>query len=53
MSSDVWTDEQVRLMEVGGNTKMRTFLQRYDLETIQDINVRYTTKAVAYYRKKL
>ena len=32
---------------------MRTFLQRYDLETIQDINVRYTTKAVAYYRKKL
>ena len=32
---------------------MRTFLQRYDLETIQDIKVKYTTKAAAYYREKL
>ena len=32
---------------------MRTFLQRYDLETIQDLKVRYATKAAAYYREKL
>ena len=50
MKSDVWTEEQVRLMEVGGNTKLRTFLQRYDLETIKDVKVKYATKAADYYR---
>ena len=53
VKSDVWSEEQVRLMELGGNTKLRTFLQRYDLETIKDIKVKYATKAVAYYREML
>ena len=53
INSDVWTEEFLKLVEAGGNTKMRTFLQRYDLETIKDLKVRYATKAAAYYREKL
>jgi hypothetical protein len=36
----------------GGNEKLRSFLEQYNLEN-EDIKVKYNTKAADFYRKRL
>ena len=40
-------------MEEGGNTNFRVFLEKFDLYEIDDIKIKYKTKAAAYYRRML
>ena len=47
----MWTEKQLKLIEEGGNAKLREFFQKYDLDQIYDIKVKYNTKAADYYRR--
>ena len=48
---DMWTEKQLKLIEEGGNAKLREFFSKYDLDQIYDIKVKYNTKAADYYRR--
>ena len=41
------------MLEQGGNTRFSAFLKKFDLLQIQDLRIRYTTKAAEYYRQEL
>ena len=40
-------------MEEGGNSKLKAFLLTYNLDKLQDIKIKYQTKALDYYRRML
>lgn len=48
---DMWTEKQLKQIEEGGNAKLKSFFQTYDLNDVYDIKVKYNTKAADYYRK--
>ena len=48
---DMWTEKQLKLIEEGGNAKLKAFFQTYDLNEVYDIKVKYNTKAADYYRR--
>ena len=48
---DMWTEKQLKLIEEGGNQKLKAFFQTYDLNEVYDIKVKYNTKAADYYRR--
>lgn len=50
---DMWAEKQLKLMEEGGNTRFKAFLQTYLLDEIHDIKVKYNTKAASYYRRMI
>ena len=49
---DIWTEKQLSLMDKGGNDALNTFFVRFNLNT-EDINMKYTSRAALWYRKKL
>ena len=51
-SMDTWSNEQLKMMAMGGNKKLRDFFQSYDLNE-ESVEVRYTTRAAEYYRLQL
>ena len=53
LNLDMWTEKHLKLMEEGGNQKLKTFLQTYDLDEVQDIGIKYKSKAADYYRRML
>ena len=48
---DMWTEKQLKLIEEGGNAKLKAFFQTYELNDVYDIKVKYNTKAPDYYRR--
>jgi hypothetical protein len=42
---DMWTEKQLKLLEFGGNHKLRVFCEMYNLMSV-DIKLRYQTKAL-------
>jgi len=48
---DMWTEKQLKLIEEGGNAKLKAFFQTYELNDVYDIKVKYNTKAADYYRR--
>ena len=41
----------MKLIEEGGNAKLKAFFQTYDLNEIYDVKIKYNTKAADYYRR--
>jgi hypothetical protein len=50
---DSWTPQQLRLMAVGGNRKLRDFFARYQIYSGTAISFKYTTVAAKFYREAL
>ena len=48
---DMWTEKQLKLIEEGGNGKLREYFQTYELNDVYDIKIKYNTKAADYYRR--
>jgi len=53
VTMDQWTQEQVNIMKVGGNQRLKDFLITYEMP--EDINKKriYCSKLMNYYRKQL
>ena len=51
--ADVWTEKDVKLMEEGGNTRFKAYMKTYELDEIQDIVAKYSTKAADYFRRMI
>lgn len=49
LSMDAWSEKQLRLMALGGNKKLKNFLQMYDLNE-EPVQMKYSTQAGHYYR---
>lgn len=49
---DHWTEQQMALMNRGGNNKLRDFLEKYDFKQSEDLS-KYTSRAAQFYRCKL
>ena len=49
---DVWTDEEMIMMAMGGNSKLQEHLSKFDLmgEGSKDIVSRLRSRAAEYYR---
>ena len=47
----MWTEKQLKLIEEGGNGKLREYFQTYELNDVYDIKIKYNTKAADYYRR--
>ena len=52
LSLDMWTEKQLKTLSQGGNAKLAEFFDKYDLRSVKDLKVRYSTKAAVYYRKR-
>ena len=52
LSMDTWTEKQLRLMALGGNAKLKSFFENYDLHE-ENLQLRYSTRAAEYYRLQL
>lgn len=53
---DVWTDEEMIAMALGGNQNLRSHLEKYDLmsnEQSNDVVSRLRSRAAEYYRVQL
>ena len=48
---DMWTEKQLKLISSGGNSKLKTFFKKYDLDQVYDTKIKYNTRAAEYYRK--
>ena len=52
LTLDGWNEKQLKMMERGGNHKLRLFFAEYDLLD-ESPNIRYKTIAAQYYRRRL
>lgn len=46
----MWTPKQIKLLELGGNARLKEFFTKYDLQD-EDIVTKYNSKAAVYYRR--
>ena len=53
VTMDQWTQEQVNIMKVGGNQRLRDFLTTYNMPEDIDKKKIYCSKLMNYYRKQL
>ena len=53
INMDTWSPVQLSMMRIGGNRRLREFLNSYDMPTSFDIMQKYYTKAADYYRQLL
>jgi len=53
ISMDSWTPKQIKMMQVGGNTKFHEFLREYGIPLNTPTKEKYTTQVVEYYKKKI
>lgn len=42
---DAWSNEQLKIMEVGGNKKMNDFFAKYGIAKETEITTKYSSKA--------
>jgi len=49
---DNWNEEQIRVLRLGGNIRLKTFLERYKLGGMP-FTEQVCTKACIYYRRKV
>lgn len=49
---DTWSNEQLKQMALGGNKKLKSYFQNYDLND-EAIEQRYKTRAAEFYRLQL
>ena len=49
---DKWKESELEKMKVGGNSKMKSFLEERD-ESSQPIRTKYNTKAASLYKDKV
>ena len=52
VSLDMWTEKQLKQLEQGGNQKLFDFFKQYNLHELNNIKIRYQTKAADYYRRR-
>ena len=52
LSMDTWTEKQLRLMALGGNARLKSFFENYDLHE-ENLQLRYSTRAAEFYRLEL
>ena len=50
---DKWTQEQVNIMKVGGNKRLKDFLTKYEMPENIDKKIIYTSHLMDFYRKEL
>lgn len=50
ISLDVWTEEELAMLKLGGNKKFKEFLRKYEFE-VSDPKVILKTNAAEYYRQ--
>jgi len=50
---DKWTQEQVNIMKVGGNKRLKDFLTKYDMPENIDKKIIYTSHLMNFYRNQL
>ena len=53
VTMDQWTQEQVNIMKVGGNQRLRDFLTTYEMPENIDKKQIYCSKLMNYYRRQL
>ena len=53
VTMDQWTQEQVNIMKVGGNKRLKDFLITYNMPEDLDIKKIYCSKLMHFYRKQL
>ena len=53
ISLDQWNKNQLNIMKIGGNKRLRTFLEENDVPQSIDKKTLYHSKLMVYYRKKL
>lgn len=53
ISLEQWNKNQLNLMKIGGNKRLKTFLENNDLPSNIDKKSLYHSKLMVYYRKKL
>ena len=53
VTMDQWTQEQVNIMKVGGNQRLREFLTTYDMPEDIDKKQIYCSKLMNFYRRQL
>ncbi len=51
LTLDMWTEKQLKLLQAGGNHRMAEWQGKYKLRDV-DMKVRYTTKAMQFYRRR-
>eukprot|EP01016_Furgasonia_blochmanni_P030681 TRINITY_DN3184_c0_g1_i3.p1 TRINITY_DN3184_c0_g1~~TRINITY_DN3184_c0_g1_i3.p1 ORF type:complete len:235 (+),score=89.59 TRINITY_DN3184_c0_g1_i3:320-1024(+) len=50
---DSWSDKQLQLMTNGGNAKLKSFFEQYNIPKDAPMDFKYKTKAAIYYREML
>lgn len=45
VNMDAWSNEQLKIMEVGGNKKMNDFFAKYGIAKETEITTKYSSKA--------
>ncbi|CAG9311324.1 unnamed protein product [Blepharisma stoltei] len=52
-SNDLWSIDQLRMMAAGGNSAFKEYLAYYDMDQATPIDIKYRTRAAAFYRSML
>jgi ADP-ribosylation factor GTPase-activating protein 1 len=50
---DAWNPDQLKRMQLGGNSKFNNFISPYGIPKNTDIKEKYNTKAAEFYREKI
>lgn len=53
LSMDEWDNNQIELMKIGGNERLKNFIKEYDINNDMSIEKKYKLIALDYYRKML
>ena len=53
ITMDAWNPQQLSLISIGGNRRLREFMETYMLPTDMNVYTKYNCKALLYYREVL
>lgn len=53
LTMDVWSEKQISMMQVGGNSKAKAFFRSHGIADSVGIKERYATKAATLYKEKI
>jgi hypothetical protein len=48
----MWTEKQLKQLELGGNQRLFDFFKKYNLHEVKDVKIKYQTRASDYYRRR-
>lgn len=51
LTMDNWDDNQIKMLSIGGNNKLKLLLQEFGIPLEIKIETKYRLKALEYYRK--